>query len=104
MDVVGNRRPLRRQGRLNNINHQFVLAALERRSLQYRNGSVRVAVTGANAMDETGTVEWGRDMRDKEERSRRMKEEWQEVKNVLEDILTRGCPRFKGRRNQMPPL
>ncbi len=38
-------------------------------------------------MDETGTVELGRDMRDKEERGRRLREEWQEVGNVSEDIL-----------------
>ncbi len=87
IDVVGNRRTLRRRGRLNNINHWFVLAALERRSLQYCNGSVRTAVTGANAMDEMGTVELGRDMRDEEEWRRRMREKWQKNRNVLEDIL-----------------
>ena len=38
-------------------------------------------------MNEMGAVEMGRDMRDKEERGRRMREEWQEVRNVLEDIL-----------------
>ncbi len=38
-------------------------------------------------MDETGIVELGRDMRDEEEWSRRMREEWQEVRNMWEDIL-----------------
>ncbi len=38
-------------------------------------------------MDETGTVELRRDTVVEDERSRRMREEWQEVRNVLEDIL-----------------
>ncbi len=44
-------------------------------------------VTGANVMDEMGTVELGRDMRDKEEQGRRMREEWQEVRIESKDIL-----------------
>jgi hypothetical protein len=38
-------------------------------------------------MDEMGTVELGRDMRDEEEWRRRMREKWQKNRNVLEDIL-----------------
>jgi hypothetical protein len=68
IDVVGNRTTLRSWGRLNNINHQFVLAALGRRSLQFCNGSLRTVVMGANTMDETGTVELGRDMRTRKNR------------------------------------
>ncbi len=61
---------------MNNINRLFVLAALKRWSLQFHNGSVRTAVMRANTIDEMGTAELGRDMRDKEEQSRRMREEW----------------------------
>ncbi len=38
-------------------------------------------------MDKMGRVELGSDMRNKEERCRGMREEWQEVRNVSEDIL-----------------
>jgi hypothetical protein len=44
-------------------------------------------VTRANTIDEMGTAELGRDMRDKKEQSRRMREEWLEVRNVSEDIM-----------------
>jgi hypothetical protein len=38
-------------------------------------------------LDKTGTVELESDMRDKEERGRRMREEWKEVRNMSDDIL-----------------
>jgi hypothetical protein len=83
---MGNRRTLRKQGRLNNINHRFVLAALEKHPLRFCNGSVGPAAMGANTMDEMGSVEPRRETMEEDKQSRRMRDEWQKVRNVSQDI------------------
>ena len=59
INIHGESRTIRRRGRLNNIKHNMVLAALERRALKFRSGTEaaddRQASTGG-WVDETGMV------------------------------------------------
>jgi len=72
---------------MNSINHQFVLAALERRSLRFRRGSGN-SDPSPMTMDEMGTVELRCPEEDTaDEQSRLRREELQAVSGESEEIL-----------------
>ena len=85
VDVLGNRKTIRKQGRLNSISHQFILAALERRSLKFRKQVGHVEYTPSR-VDETGTL----DMEEQErqaEQVRTARRELQELRGVSDEVL-----------------
>ena len=86
VDVLGNRRTIRNRGRLNNISHQFILAALERRSLKFRRHSKYGEDGSSFNVDETGTVEV-EDRHRQEEEVQRAKREFQELRGVSDEVL-----------------
>jgi hypothetical protein len=61
IDKWGNESTVDREGQLNRIKHQKVLAVLERRALRYRcgvgRGRLEVRSAGADSINDTGTVE-----------------------------------------------
>ena len=87
IDVLGNRRTIRNRGRLNNISHQFILAALERRSLKFRrHPGYRQEEESPYNVDDTGTVEVEDRVR-QEEHVRLARREFREMRGVSDEVL-----------------
>ena len=85
IDVLGNRRTIRKRGRLNSTSHQFILAALERRSLKFRSTSRNSEIEGLRT-DGTGTVEIER-TGESEEVLMLARQELQEIRGVSDEVL-----------------
>lgn len=88
IDVIGNRRQIRTQGRMNSIKHRFILAALEQRSIRFRSKATRnrLQCTHDGVIDETGTVGLEGITEDVDE-IRIAREEQQALLGVSEEIL-----------------